>query len=130
MKTLFVIAAAAILAGCATSPSSQYGYNASGDPSQWRVVSVTPVAPGTGARVAAQTGSRVEYSSGPVTAPVYAPQAVYGAPVYDPSPIYAPAPSYYYPPVSLSLGFVFGRHWSSGHRHRGHHGHRGHRRHR
>lgn len=124
MKTPMIIAAAAILAGCASTPSQQYGY-APGDPSQWRVVSVTPVPPGTGDRVAARTGSRVEYSSGPVTAssPIYVQQ-----PLYAPAPLYAPEPSYYYPPVSLSLGFVFGRHWSSGgHRHRGHRGGRRHR---
>jgi hypothetical protein len=127
---MIIIAAAAMLAGCASTPQQrygygatgeQYGYGAPGDPSQWRVVSVTPVPPGTGARVAANSpdGSRVEYSSAPVTSPVYVPQ-----PVYVPAPIYAPQPSYYYPPVSLSLGFVFGRHWSSGGRYRGHHGRR------
>lgn len=123
MKTMIVIAAAAMLAGCATAPEQRYGYSQPSDPSQWRVVSVTPVPPGTGERVAARSpdGSRVEYSSRPitVTTPVYVPQ-----PVYVPSPVYAPQPSYYYPPVSLSLGFVFGRHWSSGHRHRGFHGRR------
>lgn len=117
MKTLIVIAAAATLAGCATAPATQYGYGAPADPSQWHVVSVTPVPPGTGARVAASSpdGSRVEYSS----TPVYVQQ-----PVYVPQPVYAPQPSYYYPPVSLSLGFVFGRHWSSGHGHRGGRRHR------
>ena len=130
MKILIVIAAAAVLAGCASTPRQQYGnYPAPSDPSQWRVVSVTPVPPGTGDRVAANSpdGSRVEYSSAPAytTQPVYAPQPVYvPQPVYMPQPIYAPQPSYYYPPVSLSLGFVFGRHWSSGGRYRGHHGRR------
>jgi hypothetical protein len=123
MKTMIIIAAAAMLAGCATAPQQQYGYGAPADPSQWRVVSVTPVPPGTGARVAANSpdGSRIEYSSEPVTvtSPVYVPQNVYA-----PAPIYAPQPSYYYPPVSLSLGFVFGRHWSSGRHHRGFHGRR------
>lgn len=121
MKTLIIIAAAATLAGCATAPGPQYGsYPAPADPSQWHVVSVTPVPPGTGARVAANSpdGSRVEYSS----APVYVPQPIYVQP-----PVYAPQPSYYYPPVSLSLGFVFGRHWSSGGRYRGHHHGRRHR---
>ena len=122
MKTPIIIAAAAILAGCASTPSQQYGYARPADPSQWHVVSVTPVPAGTGARVAAQTGSRVEYSSGPVTSG----SAVYvQEPIYAPAPVYSPYPSYYYPPVSLSLGFVFGRHWSSGgHRHRGHGGRR------
>lgn len=125
MKTPIFIAAAAMLAGCASTPSQQYGnYPAPSDPSQWRVVSVTPVPAGTGARVAANStdGSRVEYSSAPayVQQPVYVPQ-----PVYAPPPAYYyPQPSYYYPPVSLSLGFVFGKHWSSGGRYRGHHGRR------
>lgn len=115
MRTLITIAAAAALAGCVTAPGPQYGYGAQTDPSQWHVVSVTPVPAGTGARVAANSpdGSRVEYSS----APVYVQQ-----PVYVPQPVYSPQPSYYYPPVSLSLGFVFGRHWSSGGRR--HHGRR------
>lgn len=125
MKTMIIIAAAAMLAGCATAPQQQYGYNAPADPSQWRVVSVTPVPAGTGARVASRSpdGSRVEYSSEPyaATSPVYGSQPVYG---YGYAPVYAPQPSYYYPPVSLSLGFVFGRHWSSGRHHRGFHGRR------
>jgi len=127
MKRLMIIAVAAALAGCATPPPGPgyYGAHAApADPSQWRVVSVTPVPLGTGDRIAATsgTGSRVEYTSRPVTVtqPVYVP-----TPVYIPQPVYAPAPSYWYPPVTLSLGFVFGRHWSHG---RGHVG--GHYRHR
>ena len=122
MKTLFIIAAAAILAGCATAPDNRYGYGRQGDPSQWQVVSVTPVPTGTGERVAASGGSRVEYSSAPYEA---APSAYVQQPVYQPyytQPPYYNQPSYYYPPVSLSLGFVFGRHWSSGRHHRGHGG--------
>ncbi|MGZ8319398.1 MAG: hypothetical protein ACXWVD_09865 [Telluria sp.] len=127
MKTFFIIAAAAILAGCATAPDNRYGYGQQGDPSQWHVVSVTPVPTGTGERVAASGGSRVEYSAAPLGAapsayvqqPVYQPY--YGQPYYG-QPSYYTQPSYYYPPVSLSLGFVFGRHWSSGRHHRGHGG--------
>ena len=122
MKTLLVAATAALLAGCATTPGpanygTRAGYAQSGDPSQWRVVSVTPVAPGTGARIAAgnPNGSSVEYSSMPVSA---APTVI-----YQPAPVYVEQPAYYYPPVSLSLGFVLGRHW-------GYRGHRGYRRHR
>lgn len=114
MKTLLVIAAVAALAGCAEAPIQQR-YAQPADPGQWRVVSVTPVEPGTGARVAAASrdGTPVEYSSVPVSqVPIYTPP-----PVYAPAPVYYPEPAYYWPPVSLSLGFVFGRHWGHG---RGH----------
>ena len=124
MKHLIVIAMLAALGGCATAPHDRYGYNkgSSGyaqpaDPSQWRVVSVTPVPRGTAERVAAESGSgsSIEYASTPVAAaPVYQP-----APIYQPAPVYVPAPlyvepAYYYPPVSLSLGFMFGRNWGWG----------------
>lgn len=117
MKLLLAIAALVTLSGCAVDqPGQQYGarYPQPSDPSQWRVVSVTPVPLGTGDQVAAKsgTGSRVEYTSRPVTVtePVYVAQ-----PVYVPQPVYVQEPAYYYPPISLSLGFVFGRHWSRGH---------------
>ncbi len=127
MKKYLVIALATVLAGCAVAPQDR-GYRAQAqprDPSQWRVVSVTPVPAGTAARVAASSkdGKPVEYSTSSVPqqiyntspAPVYAPGPLYGqAPIYAPAPVYAPAPSYYWPPVSLSLGFIFGRHWSRG----------------
>ncbi|MDM5180938.1 hypothetical protein PO883_27530 [Massilia sp. DJPM01] len=112
MKNLLLIGVMAALGGCATYPSSQ-GRVPPSDPYQWRVVSVTPVAPGTGERVAAAspTGSRVEYSSRPVQVVerVYVPQTV-----YLPAPVYVEEPAYYYPPISLSLGFGFGHSW--GHR--------------
>jgi hypothetical protein len=114
MKTLLVIAVAAALAACAEAPLQQR-YAQPADPGQWRGVSVTPVEPGTGARVAAASkdGTPVEYSNVPVSqAPVYTP-----VPVYTPAPVYYPEPAYYWPPVSLSLGFVFGHHWGYG---RGH----------
>ncbi|MES2899177.1 MAG: hypothetical protein V4723_05570 [Pseudomonadota bacterium] len=122
MKNLLIIAALGVLAGCATTPGQNYGqqrYAHSGDPSQWRVVSVTPVEPGTGARIASSNpnGSNVEYSSVPMSAP---PPVV-----YQQAPVYVDQPAYFYPPVTLSLGFVLGRHWGFGHR-----GHRGYRRHR
>jgi hypothetical protein len=122
MKLLFTLLSVAVLAGCAYAPPAPSNYATRyapppADPSQWHVVSVTPVPPGTGARTAASsgTGSSVEYSSEPVASnntvyvpqPVYVPYAV--APTY-----YAPAP-YYYPPVSIGLDFMFGRSW-------GHHG--------
>lgn len=137
MKYLLGFAVLAALGGCAVDQPNRGSYgNVSSaqprDPSQWRVVSVRPVAPGTAAQVAARSpdGRPVEYSTGPVAAapvyrpaapyvpaPVYAPAPVYGpAPYYGfPAPVYAPQPSYYWPPVTLSLGFVFGRHWSRGH---------------
>ncbi|CUI09280.1 hypothetical protein LXA47_22670 [Massilia sp. P8910] len=112
MKNLLLIGALAALGGCATYPASPR-YAQPSDPSQWHVVSVTPVAPGTGERVAAAspTGSRIEYSSRPVTVVerVYVPQ-----PVYVPAPVYIEEPAYYYPPVTLSLGFGFGHYWGHG----------------
>lgn len=131
MNKFLVIALAAALAGCAEMPQQRgYGNSAYAQPrdrSQWHVVSVTPVPAGTAAKVAATTpdGKPIEYSSRIVPtpvystapiysgAPVYAPVPVYGS-VYGPGPIYAPQPAYYWPPVSLSLGFVFGHHWSRG----------------
>lgn len=150
MKHVLGFVVLAALGGCAVDQPqrNQYGNNAYAqprDPAQWRVVSVTPVPPGTAARVASSSkdGKAVEYSTGPAPvsnayrpAPVYAPNTVYGqsgyyphAPVYAPggyyphTPIYRQEPAYYWPPVTLSLGFVFGRHWSRGH-HGGRYRHR------
>jgi hypothetical protein len=146
MKTLLTILSLAILGGCAVAPPgpprpSSYGahYPAPADPSQWRVVSVTPVAPGTGERLAANSGqvqvensSSGQYYAEPIgsTAPAYAqqpaypPQPAYAAPpLYAPAPYYAPAPSYYYPAVTFGLGLMFGHSWGGGHH--GHYGHRG-----
>jgi hypothetical protein len=129
MKHVLCLVVLATLGGCAVQQPGGYagpGYAQPSDPSQWRVVSVTPVPAGTGDRVAANSasGSRVEYSSTPVSATrnIYVPTPIYvQQPVYVPQPIYQPEPAYYYPPVSLSLGFVFGRHWGGGygygHRH-------------
>jgi len=121
MKKLLLIIAAAALGGCAVAPPgpAYYGSRAVGqtDPNGWQVVSVTPVAPGTGAQATAsgQAGTvttapaPVQYAAGPVytTTPVYVP-----TPVYAPSPyLYDP---YWYPPISIGLGFNFGHSW--GHR--------------
>jgi hypothetical protein len=135
MKILLTIAAAAVLAGCATAPASR-NYSTQyapppADPSQWHVVSVTPVPPGTRERYGnVDNGSSDQYRSGQV-ASTYAPQAGYAPnnyyapntyyapqPVYVAPPMYAPAPAYYYPPVSIGLDFMFGRSWG-GHGHRG-----------
>ena len=118
MKKLLAVALVGALAGCATEPARPTAaYAQPRDPSQWRVVSVTPVPAGTAARVAAasESGKAVEYTSTPVAElpPMYAaaPAPVY----YVPPPYMQPAyPAYYWPPVSLSLGFVFGRHWGGG----------------
>jgi hypothetical protein len=125
------LGALAALTGCAT-PGPNYvntTYAQPGDPSQWRVVSVTPVPVGTGAQHAAAgqasasspaMSPNVTYST-PITSqpvvvqqtPVYVQQ-----PVYVPQPVYVQEPNYWYPPISIGLGFDFGRGWG-GHRHRG-----------
>lgn len=120
MKNLLAVTLLCALGGCATAPRNT-AYSQPRDPAQWRVVSVTPVPAGTAARVAAASpdGKPVELSSTPVAAVprVYGQAPAYG-PVYVPPPVYQPEPYYYWPPISLSLGFVFGKHWSSGrHRH-------------
>jgi hypothetical protein len=135
MTKFAIILAAAALGGCAVAPPgpANYGtraYAPPADPSQWHVVSVTPVAPGTGAH-ATESGSSVEYSAAPSYSDAPAPSYSYApAPVYVAPPLYAPAPvyqpNYWYPPISIGLGLNFSRGW--GH-HRGHSGgHRGYRR--
>lgn len=125
VKNLLAVTLLCALAGCATQPRNA-AYSQPRDPAQWRVVSVTPVPAGTAARVAAASpdGKAVEYSSSPAAAAPRAygnPAPVYGPPpVYAPAPVYQPEPYYYWPPVTLSLGFIFGKHWSSGHHRRGH----------
>jgi hypothetical protein len=124
-KLIFIIAGAAVLAGCATQPPgpANYGtrgYAQTGNPSDWQVVSVTPVPLGTGARAGdagVVTSSNVVVNPAPPGVPVYSSQPVYMHP-----PVYVQDP-YWYPPVSIGLGFSFGRSWiSGGHRHhRGHH---------
>ncbi|WLI90995.1 hypothetical protein Q4S45_07720 [Massilia sp. R2A-15] len=121
MKILIPLLCVAVLSGCAYPPPAPYAqrYPAAGDPSQWHTVSVTPVAPGTGARLGAEPGKYVQSTSQPIveSRPVYVQQPVYYAPApvyYAPAPMYyAPAPAYYYPPISLSLGF--GHSWGGRH---------------
>lgn len=127
MKVLLGLAVLATLGGCAVDQPDRGPYGNMGaaqprDPSQWRVVSVTPVPAGTGAQVAARSpdGKPVEFSSTVLaaTAPGYA-----AAPVYVQTPVYVQQPADYWPPVALSigLGFGFGHHWSRGRGHVGGH---------
>lgn len=136
MKKLIILTASlAVLAGCAAPGPNYYGsqaYPRSGDPSQWQVVSVTPVPLGTGARAAAAGETRATTTYGTAPAPQQpvvvhrTPVYVQPAPVYVPQPVYVPEPvyqpRYYYPPVTIGLGLNFGRGW--GH-HRGWGGHIG-----
>ncbi|WP_036166540.1 hypothetical protein [Massilia sp. 9096] len=116
-KLAIIIASMAALSGCATYyPAPAYATRAYAQPDAngWQVTSVTPVAPGTGAAVAANgNAGAVSYSGAPsvvyAPSPVYSPAPVYAAPVYDP---------YWYPPVSIGLGFSFGN-WCC---HGGHYG--------
>lgn len=141
MKKLVVgIAGLALLAGCAApgpGPANYgtRGYAQSGNPGDWQVVSVTPVPLGTGARAGDAgviTSSNVVLNPAPPGAPVYGSQPVYGSrPVYGSQPVYVPQPvygyppvivqdPYWYPPVSIGLGFSFGRSWGGHRYHRGH----------
>lgn len=104
MKLILALIAMAALAGCAVAPPGPvyYGRAAPVDPYQWHTVSSEPsgvVEYGNG-----YAPSRVIYTSEPVYAPVYVAQ-----------PVYAPQPSYYYPPVTIGLDFMFGN-WCCGHR--------------
>ena len=131
-KLVIVFASLAVLAGCAApGPGpANYGtraYAQPADPNGWQVVSVTPVPLGTGERAGdagVVTSSTVVTNPAPVVAgrPMYGAAPVYGAPVYVPAPVYVQEP-YWYPPVSIGLGFSFGKSWG-GHRHH----HRGYRR--
>jgi len=136
MKNIaIIIGSLGVLAGCA-APGPTYTYAQPADPSQWRVVSVTPVPVGTGARVASSgQGGAVTTTPLPATTysttsvqPVYAQQPVIvqqqpvwvqQQPVYVPQPVYVEQPRYWYPPISIGLGFDFGRSSWRGHRGRG-----------
>jgi uncharacterized membrane protein YgcG len=135
MKHLAIVLALAALGGCATYPPAPayYGSRAYAAPGEWQTVSVTPVPLGTGAAAAASgqtmtttTGTGADPvptylppagSTTVVQQPIYAaPPVVYGAPVYAaPAPVYvAPDPWYWWPPISIGLGFSW-NHWSGGH---------------
>lgn len=138
MKPLLALALLAALGGCATQPGprgygqggygqpgyGQAGYSGAyghagqpGDPSQWRVVSVTPVPLGTGERIAAQSGagSRVEYSSQPLP-PYSEPAPVQPVAPYPAPPVVVAQP--YWPPLlTFSLGLVLGKSWGGSHHH-------------
>lgn len=131
MKSLVVaLAALAALTGCATQRPVYYtAAPRVHDPYQWHTVEVLPagsqVRSGTWTEeLPPQPQSRVVYTTEPVysisTTTYVAPAPVY----YAPAPVYyAPAPAYYYPPVSLSLGFSYGR-WCCGGRWGGRGGYR------
>ena len=103
MKNIAIILGSlGLLAGCA-APGPTYTYNQPSDPSQWRVVSVTPVPVGTGAQVAASGQGGVVTSTPLATAtpatgwtttsvtPAYRSQQpvwVQQQPVYAPQPVY------------------------------------------
>jgi hypothetical protein len=118
---ILALASSAALSGCATPYPGPANYGtrayAPADANGWQVVSVTPVAPGTGATAGDAgrvTSAPIAYSATPV---------VVAQPVYVPTPIYAPAPVYdpfWYPPVSIGLNFGFSN-W--GHGYRGGYGH-------
>ena len=148
MKNIVIILGSlGLLAGCA-APGPTYTYQQPSDPSQWRVVSVTPVPVGTGAQVAASGQGGVVTSTPIATTapssgwtttsvtPVYRTQQpvivqqnqpvwVQQQPVYVPQPVYVEQPRYWYPPISIGLGFDFGRSSWRGHRGRGWGGHIG-----
>jgi hypothetical protein len=123
MKKLAIIVALAALGGCATyyPAPANYGTRAYApvDPNGWQTVSVTPVPNGTAAAAQA-SGEAGRVTSQPVQ--TYAPATVYSPvvvdPVYAPAPVYA-APyydPYWYPPISIGLGFS----WSNWGHHGGH----------
>jgi hypothetical protein len=132
MKKLAIILALATLAGCAAPQPGPANYGTRGYyGNEWQTVSVTPVPLGTGARAAAAGENGTVTTSQPdyyppqqagttvvqpvyTAPPVYVSPPVYAAPMYAPAPVYvAPQPSYWWPPISIGLGFNW-RHWSGG----------------
>jgi hypothetical protein len=129
MKKLAIIVSLAALGGCATTypGPANYGTRAyaqqPADPNGWQVVSVTPVPPGTGAAAAA-SGEAGRVTSEPIVVNPAPATTVVTQPVYVPTPVYAPAPVYadpfWYPPISIGLGFSWSN-WGRGY-HGGYHG--------
>lgn len=99
MKNLVIVLALAALGGCATyyPAPAYYGSRANAAPGQWQTVSVTPVPAGTGA----QAGNTVVDGTTTVVQPVYSAPPVY----VDPYPVYYGPDPYWWPPVSIGLGF-------------------------
>ena len=128
MKKLAIILALAALGGCATQypGPANYGsraYAQAPDANGWQVVSVTPVPNGTGAQAAASGNAGRVSSTDSFYGPAPAATTIVTQPVYVPAPVYAPAPVYdpfWYPPISIGLGFSWSN-WGHG----GHHGYHG-----
>lgn len=100
MKSLIIIASLATLAGCADYPTA---YNNSGDPREWRTVSVTNVDLPPGA------ARPNNYTSVPVDAATY--PYTYSSPgAYSYGPRVYSQPYWNQPQISLGLGFGVGRH--------------------
>jgi hypothetical protein len=118
MKKLAIILAVAALSGCATQypGPANYGtraYAQAPDANGWQVVSVTPVPNGTGA----QAGDAGRVTSSEVVTYSPAPTTIVTQPVYDP---------YWYPPISIGLGFSWSNWGHGGYRGGYHGGGRGH----
>lgn len=126
MKTIVVaLAALAVLTGCATQRPTYYAAAPRvQDPYQWHTVEVLSAGAQTRSgtwteELPPQPQSRVVYTTEPVystSTTTYVAPPVYYAPApnyYAPAPVYYGASPYYYPPVSLSLGFSYGR-WCCG----------------
>jgi hypothetical protein len=131
MKTLAIILAVAALSGCATQYPGPANYDSRAyaqapDANGWQVVSVTPVPTGTAARASASgDAGRVTRSDVVTYSPAPSSTTYVTQPVYVPAPVYAPAPVYdpfWYPPVTIGLGFSWSNWGHRGGHYGGHHG--------